>query len=576
MALEIFKLVGSIMVDNEKANESISKTDKKAEGLGTTLAGGAKKAGQFALAVVSAATTAGTGMFNLAQQTAGTADEIDKASARMNISTTAYQEYAYAANQCGVETSTLEQAAKKLEGTDLNFDDAIEQIMSLGTEEERSAMAAELFGEKVAYSLSPLLAQSGEEFQALKQNAEDLGIVMSEDAVNAGVKLGDTIQDVQKSFQAMGGQLGTALMPAIQSVLDLIIQNLPTIQGLIQTLIPLVVSLAEAILPTLMQLAETLLPIIVDLVNQLLPIITEIMSAVLPVIAQLLESLAPIISKLLEVLGPLVVDILTAIMPLLEPIMALIGPITELLIELLEPLMELLNMILPPLIDVFRVVIEVLSVELKNSIDFIKGVIDTVLLPVFRLIIDVVETVVTKVKTSWDGMAKGIKGFVDNIKTNVKSGFNSLIDFVKTPINAIIKILNKFIEGVNKIKIDVPEWAKKLTDIDSLGFKIPTIPLLAKGGKIGDEGSAIVGEAGAELIDLPQGAKVTPLTSTSTGGTIEEKFDQMVELLQSLVATMGAYRPQIVLETGVLVGEIAPNMDRELGRLSTKNARRYV
>lgn len=575
MALEIFKLVGSIMVDSDKANESISKTDQKAEGLGTTLAGGAKKAGQFAAAVVGAATTAGAGMFSLAQQTAGTADEIDKASQRMNISTTAYQEYAYAAGQCGVETSILEQAAKKLEGTDLNFDDAIEQIMSLATEEERSAMAAELFGEKVAYNLSPLLAQSGEDFQALKQNAEDLGIVMSEDAVEAGVKLGDTISDVKQSFTAMAGQLGASLMPAIQSVLDLIIKNIPTIQGIIQNLIPLFVSLAEAILPTLMQLAETLLPIIVDLINQLLPVVTEIMTAVLPIISQLLEALAPIILKLLETLGPLVADVLTAIMPLLEPIMELIGPITDLLVQLLSPLIELLNMILPPLIDVIGAFIKILSDNLKVAIEIIKGVIDTVLLPAFNLIVDVVETVVDKVKSAWDGMAKGIKNFVDSIKTNVKNGFNSLISFVKTPINAIIGIINKFINGVNKIKITVPDWAKKITDIDSIGFSIPTIPLLAKGGTIGDEGSAIVGEAGAELIDLPVGAKVTPLTG-GNGGSIEEKFDQMVELLQSLVSTMGAYNPQIVLETGVLVGEIAPNMDRELGKLSAKNARRYV
>ena len=32
MALEIFKLVGSVFVDTEKANESLQKTDKKVFG----------------------------------------------------------------------------------------------------------------------------------------------------------------------------------------------------------------------------------------------------------------------------------------------------------------------------------------------------------------------------------------------------------------------------------------------------------------------------------------------------------------------------------------------------------------
>ena len=38
------------------------------------------------------------------------------------------------------------------------------------------------------------------------------------------------------------------------------------------------------------------------------------------------------------------------------------------------------------------------------------------------------------------------------------------------------------------------------------------VPLMARGGNISEGGSAIVGDAGAELLNLPKGAKVTPLT----------------------------------------------------------------
>ena len=43
MALEIFRLVGSVFVDTNKAEESLKKTDKQAGGLGTTLVNGAKE-----------------------------------------------------------------------------------------------------------------------------------------------------------------------------------------------------------------------------------------------------------------------------------------------------------------------------------------------------------------------------------------------------------------------------------------------------------------------------------------------------------------------------------------------------
>ena len=137
MALEIFKLVGSVFVDTDKANDSLSKTDKKASGVANTLGGLAKGAGKAALGVAGAAVAVGTATFAMANEVSQSADEIDKASIRMGISTDSYQELAYAAGQCGVEMSTMEQAAKKLEGTGMNFDDAIDQIMSLGTAEER-------------------------------------------------------------------------------------------------------------------------------------------------------------------------------------------------------------------------------------------------------------------------------------------------------------------------------------------------------------------------------------------------------------------------------------------------------
>ena len=53
--MDLFKLAGSIFVDNSKANESISATDKKASGLGKSFVSATKKVGAFALGVGTAA-----------------------------------------------------------------------------------------------------------------------------------------------------------------------------------------------------------------------------------------------------------------------------------------------------------------------------------------------------------------------------------------------------------------------------------------------------------------------------------------------------------------------------------------
>ena len=47
MAVEIFKLFGSIFVNNDEANKSIAKTDDKAKGVASTLGNGVKTAAKW-------------------------------------------------------------------------------------------------------------------------------------------------------------------------------------------------------------------------------------------------------------------------------------------------------------------------------------------------------------------------------------------------------------------------------------------------------------------------------------------------------------------------------------------------
>lgn len=69
MALEIFRLVGSVFVDTDEANKSLQKSDKDAESLGKRLVSVGEAAGKFALGVVGAATAAGTALVAVAENT---------------------------------------------------------------------------------------------------------------------------------------------------------------------------------------------------------------------------------------------------------------------------------------------------------------------------------------------------------------------------------------------------------------------------------------------------------------------------------------------------------------------------
>ena len=127
---------------------------------------------------------------------------------------------------------------------------------------------------------------------------------------------------------------------------------------------------------------------------------------------------------------------------------------------------------------------------------------------------DGIKEVINNVK----GVLDGIVGFINNVfsgnwsaawdslKSIVANAFGALEGLVKTPINAVINLVNKAIGAINKISIDLPDFAGG----GHLGFNIPTIPQLAKGTDNWQGGIVQVNEQGGEIIDLPKGSRVYP------------------------------------------------------------------
>lgn len=256
--MEIFKLFGSILVDSAEAEKSIQKTGKEAEGLGSKLKNGLATAAKWGAAITGAAVAVGGAMVAAAKDTAAAADEIDKASIRMGIDAESYQELAYAAGLSGVSMGTMEKAAKKLEGTDLNLDDAISQLMAIDDESQRAAAAAEMFGSSVAYEMTPLLQSGAEGLEAMRQEANDLGLVMSGDSVSAGAAMNDMFSKVEQSVQALKNGIMADLMPWVMELLQWLIDHLPEIQAKIKAVVDWIMPYIKPILEGVKRLVEGL------------------------------------------------------------------------------------------------------------------------------------------------------------------------------------------------------------------------------------------------------------------------------------------------------------------------------
>lgn len=140
------------------------------------------------------------------------------------------------------------------------------------------------------------------------------------------------------------------------------------------------------------------------------------------------------------------------------------------------------------------------------------------IMQIFTGVIDFIRGVFTgDWERAWQGVQTIFKGIFDGLVAIAKAPINGIIGLLNMAINAI----NELINGLNSLSFDVPEWVPFLGG-KSWGFNLPNlpnIPYLAKGGTV-LSGSAIVGEAGPELLTVgPGGTRVQPLTNTGGAGT---------------------------------------------------------
>ena len=610
----IFSVFGTILVDNTKANKSIDDTTKKAEdsskGIGGAFTSIAKGAAAVGTAVVAGATTVGTAAFKMASDTAETAGNIDDAAKKVGMSAEEYQKWAYAAKLGGMETSKLEALMVKQQkafadakdgsaamseayerlGVDISkiensgdaFNEVIAKLADMEDETERNALANDIFGKSYA-DLAPMLAEGSEGIAAWKQELEDLGGVMSNETVEAGANLGDTIDRITTSADGIKNSLGGAVLPIVQTVLNLVLDKMPMVQSIITQLTPLITSVFGSLLPPLLNLAETLFPVLINLISTLLPPIQTIIISLLPVVTDLITMLLPPITQIIQMLLPLLINLITPLLPLLQPIFQLLQPFIDLLLILLEPLTQLLNMILPPLISLISKIISVAIVPLQAALEMLASIIGSVVTTAFdniKVKIETVKTVFSNIidfvknvfygnwSAAWENVKNIFISIFDGFKERVGNIFNGFIEVIKAPVNAVIKIINKLIEAVNSVSFEIPDWVPEWGG-KTFGLNLKPIQLLAKGTIVDEPTPAIVGEDGAEaVIPLEKNTEWIDRLASDLNSKMGSDADS-IAILKEILAEIKALRRELfdIIVSALVDGVSVEWKERELMRL---------
>lgn len=491
--MNLFKLVGTIAVNNSEANSQIDETSEKAGSFSSKLSSGIGTVAKWGTAIVGGATIAGTALVGFATKSASTADRIDKMSQKIGISRQAYQELDFICSQSGTSVDSLQMGVKSLtaamdgakNGTASNVEqfeklgvsvqnadgtfrsqedvlwDTLSALQGMEDQTEKARLATELFG-RSGTELMPLLNGSSGSIEEMKNQAHELGLVLDDELIDNGVNLTDSLDQTKRAFASIGTQLGGALMPIVEKASDYVQQALPSIQALIKRLTPIITILLSSILPPLMELAEVIFPVLMDLIESLIPPVTQIVEAILPIIVQLIQMLLPPIVQIVQAVLPIIVQLISVLLPLLQPILELLQPLVDLLMVLLEPLIELLNLILPPLIEVISFLIQGVLAVLQPILEWLADFLGNVLGGVITAITDLIGWCADGFKSAWEGIQVVWSVVVDffqsiwdgicNVFSVVADWFKGIFDKANTAIHTVIdpwiEIFSKIWDGI--------------------------------------------------------------------------------------------------------------------------------
>ena len=322
-------------------------------------------------------------------------------------------------------------------------------------------------------------------------------------------------------------------------------QNTAEISAIFNAVILGIVNVATYMLPSLTsQILPVLLRGMFDLVNGLIERLPEIVSVLLDLGARLITGIlegmnesAGLLAETLPEILQTAFDYLTDNLPFIitagfEIILTLINAITAMLPDLIPMAISLIITISKALIDnldkiidsAVELIITLCDALLENLDPLIDASMDIIVAIVKALvdnldkIIEVAITILITLGAALIDFAGRLTDYIPELITKIQTSF---MDYDWAGLGG--RIMQSIFDGINKIGENASNLLASAGEhiLDALGFHPDgtfSLPFFAEGGVL-TSGSAIVGEAGPELLSVSNGrAVVTPLTNGSGYG----------------------------------------------------------
>ena len=440
--------------------------------------------------------------------------------------------------------------------------------------------------------------------------------------------------DPSQDFDALFGNLVDSVVTVADNLIPRIAATLPRLVNglisLIQALVPQIPGILSQLLPAIITGAT-------DLINGIVAVLPQLISILLQSLPALIDGVVQIFNGIIEALPQVVqmlCDALPELIPLLISAAAqMILGLSQALPEIIQAIIDALPSVLTSIVSSL---IENLPLLIQGAVQLIIGLVKAfpqIFIVMFKSIPTIVKQLVDSFKKAFPDVAEwfGNKfhGAVERIKnvfsvvgdffkgiwSGIKDAFGSVgtwfhdtfskawqkvkdvfskggevFSGIKEGIDKTFKkVVNAIIKGINTI-ISKPfetinNVFSRLKDIKIAGwhpfswlkeFGVPKIPELelATGTIVDKATPALIGEDGAEAvvplekhtewIDRVADKVVSKMGATRNDSIFAAKMDELINYIKAL---------KIYLNGDVLVGELAPAMDAQLGDIFSSKER---
>lgn len=466
----------------EKASSSIkSFADKNKESFDKVGKGIVDVGVKFS--ALSAGIIAGVGALGLLAKNVGNvADRLLDLSDITGMTTDAIQEWQYVAKIAGVSTETVTNATeglvrrlkdvgeegspavKVLQGLGIASKDATgqirnagdivdETIMKLASLEnvtERNTLGSQLFG-GAWKDIAPILSLGGDGITQLREEAQSLGLVMSNEALQSANEFRQATEKLSAKFEALKNNIGAKLAPLLTNTL------LPLIDKYIIPAMEKFVSVIGSVIDWFQQLSPT--------VKQVILIVGGLVVALGPLLVAIggFVQFLPILLKGLAVLTGPIGLIVAGITLLTIAIVKNWDTVKRWAQNVVNYFIKLYNESM-----LFRIGIEAVILVFKNLFAAVKfvftsiyNIVTTVFKNIYEALKGVANLILSVLTFDLAGIKDALSKTFNSVTKNTSDLFKEITNDAKALFNNIAENRSKAIENVLTRKLENVDFSTK-------------------------------------------------------------------------------------------------------------------